>query len=136
MEAGNMIHVGEVTALSENGKAKVKVSRNRCDGCKLGELCGVSPEDEMEIDIKKEQLVVGDKVTIEVTQNLEVRAIWFCLVIPCVLLVSMVSVLSMLFSALVGCIGGIAIVAVYFFAYYMLRGKKEKIAIIYKVKKI
>lgn len=136
METGQLNHKGIITELLGNGNVRVKVSNNQCDGCKLGDLCGVSPEDEMEIAVKDNFYAVGDKVLVSVVQNLEVRAIWFCLVIPCLLLLTVAIAVSVLVSTLVACLSGIAVLVLYFGAYYLLKGEKEKNTIIYKVKKL
>lgn len=136
MEAGQLNHIGVITEVFDKGNVRVKVSRNQCDGCKLGDLCGVSSEDEMEIVVKDKSFAVGDKVLVSVVQNLEIRAIWFCLVIPCMLLLSVAIAVSTLVSALAACLSGIAVLVLYFGAYYLLKGKKEKTTIIYKVKKL
>lgn len=136
MEVGQLNHIGIITEVLDNGNVRVKVYSNQCDGCKLGDLCGVSPENEMEIVVSDKSFAVGDNVLVSVVQNLEVRAIWFCLVIPCLLLFAVVIAVSVLVSALVACLSGIAVLVLYFGAYYLLKGKKEKTTIIYKVKKL
>lgn len=135
MEQRTKEHIGIVTQVGENETIRVKIARNQCDGCKLGEICGVSTDDEVVLSVSDYKLSVGEKVAIEEVRDLEVRAIWLCLVIPCVAFLAVVIGVSSCVSALAGCLSGLLLLAVYYIGYYQLKGKREIEKVNFKIKK-
>lgn len=125
VNTGTKKHIGIVTQLEENGSVRVKISRNQCEGCKLGDICGVTG-DELELmcgNMTNDDVVIGDKVIVEEEQSLEWSAILFCLFLPCVLFLSVVIGLSAVVSILWGCVLGIAVLAVYYGLFYAVGNK-------------
>lgn len=128
-------HIGIVTQVGEDETIRVKIARNQCDGCKLGEMCGVSTDDEVVISVSDFRPNVGETVAVEEVRDLEVKAIWLCLVIPCITFLVVVIGISTYFSTLMSCLSGLLLLAVYYTGYYFLKGKNEIGKVNFKVKK-
>ena len=136
MKSSGITHLGIVAGVGQNGSITVKLARNQCDGCKLGELCGISAEDTVEIKEPEELFYVGEQVEVEEMENLEVKAIFICLVIPCLLLLTVVIFFTHFIQAVYGCMIGILALAAYYGIYYLLLGDKKDKKVLFKVKKI
>ena len=135
MEQQAKEHIGIVTQVGEDETIRVKIARNQCDGCKLGEICGVSTDDEVVMSVSDFRPKVGETVLVEEVRDLVVKAIWLCLVIPCVAFLFVVIGISSCFSTLIGCLSGLIMLAVYYTGYYLFKGKKESGKVNFKVKK-
>lgn len=139
MEAGKKKHIGIVTELKSEGEVTVKIEREKCEGCKLGEYCNVSSSDELKLTVNRslmQDLSVGSRVEVEESGDMEVKAIWICLVLPCLLFIMMVLVGSIIVSALAGCMAGILSLVAYYGFYYLFGNKNTKNRINYKVNKL
>lgn len=139
VEAGKKKHIGIVTELNSEGDVTIKIERDKCEGCRLGEYCNVSSSDELKVVVDStlvKELSVGTKVEIEETDDMEVEAIWLCLVLPCILFIMVVVGISVIISTLAGCIAGLLSLVAYFGLYYLFGKKNTKNRINYKVNKL
>ena len=139
MNTGTKKHIGIVTRIEDSGSAIVKIYRNQCDGCKLGDICSISGDDELDItfgNVINDNLNVGDRVMIEELQRLEWIAIFLCVFLPCVLFLLAVIGLSEAVSVLCGCISGMIVLAVYYGLFYAVRNRIKFNKINFVIKKI
>ena len=139
MNTGTKKHIGIVTRIKDNGPVSVKISRNQCDGCKLGDICSVSADDELELmcsNVTDDNLCVGDRVIIEEQQSMEWLAIFYCLFLPCTLFLIAVIGLSVAVSVLCGCVSGVAVLAVYYGTFYAVKDKLKFNKINFVIKKL
>lgn len=137
MNSDNKKHEGVIIGIEDGGYIVVKIGREQCDGCQLGKLCNVSSDDNIHIPVDDiNDWSEGTRVIIEESTNLEKKAIWICLVIPCLIFMSVVLGISVIFSSLWGCIAGLLSLVVYYGIFYLCRGENRSNRIIYKVKKI
>lgn len=139
MQSGIKRHIGILERIDENNEISVKISRNQCDGCKLGDMCSVSAEDLLKFECDSsdlQDLCLGDKVIVEESQNLEWTAIGLCLFLPFLLFFVVVIWVSSISSVLYGVLGGIAILVAYYGMFYLLRRRLNFNRIKFVVKKI
>ncbi len=130
-------HIGVVIEIVNKELLKVKIARNQCEGCKMGDLCGVSSDDEVYAISAGYNPSVGERVKVVETQNkTEVEAIWWCLFMPCLLLMIVTILTAILVSPFIGCLSGLLSITLYFIIYYILRGKKESKKVSFKIEEI
>lgn len=82
-----------------------KPNHDECAGCKLAGFCH------------------ADCDAAEKHRDKEVKAIWLCLVVPCVLFLAVVVAVSTWVSTLAGCMSGIVALAAYFGLFYLLKDR-------------
>jgi hypothetical protein len=139
VNTGTKKHIAVVTQIEGNGSVRVKISRNQCDGCKLGDICSVSSDDELELvcgNVAEENIHIGDRVIIEEQQSMEWIAIFYCLFLPCMLFLSIVIGLTVSVSVLCGCVSGVVALAMYYGLFYMARNKLKFNKINFEIKKL
>lgn len=131
-------HIGIVTGAGSDGTIVVKIDREQCEGCRLGKFCNVTQENTLSVPVEVgTEITVGSTVSVEENPVAEKKAIWLCLVLPCILFVVSVMAFSSWISSLWGCIIGVFALTVYFGLFYMFGdGVNKNNGIIYKVKKI
>lgn len=129
-------HIGVVTQIVKDDTIRVKITGNQCDGCKMGELCGISSENEISVFVSGHKPAIGERVIVTEQRNLEVKAILWCLVIPCVVFLTVVMCVSAFFTTPAGCLFGLISLAVYFIGYYVIQGRKESKKVNFKIKEI
>lgn len=136
MEEPTKDHIGVVTQIGNNDTIRVKIAGNQCDGCKMGELCGISSENEISVFVFGYKPAIGERVIVTELRNLEVKAILWCLAIPCIIFLTVVMCVSAFFTTPAGCLSGLAALAVYFIVYYVIQGRKEPKKVNFKIKEI
>lgn len=136
MEEPTKDHIGVVTQIGNNDTIRVKIASNQCDGCKMGELCGISSENEISVFVSGHKPAIGERVIVTELRNLEVKAILWCLAIPCIIFLTVVMCVSAFFTTPAGCLSGLVALAVYFIVYYVIQGRKEPKKVNFKIKEI
>lgn len=139
MNAGIKRHIGVLEGIESGGTVKVKIARNQCDGCKLGDLCSVSADDELEFVCESEELdrlQIGDRVIIDEKMSLEWVAICFCLFIPFILFFVSVALFSSLYSVLVGVLAGLFLLVAYYGIFYLFGKRMNFNRVKFRIKKI
>ena len=139
MEAGTKRHIGLLEKIESGGAVRVKIARNQCDGCKLGDLCSVSADDELEFECESEELEnlqVGDRVIVEEKMSLEWTAICYCLFVPFVLFFVSVVLFSSWYSVLIGVVSGIFMLSVYYGIFYMFGNRFKFNKVKFGIRKI
>ena len=139
VEAGIKKHIGVVESIGVGGIVRVKISRNQCEGCKLGDMCNVTGEDELEMECEGAdlaELTKGDRVIVEEKQSLEWTAIGWCLFFPFVLFFASVVLVSSLTTAMWGVMVGLLMLVAYYGVIYLLGNRLRFNRIKFIVKKI
>ena len=87
----------------------MKSSKEECVGCKFAEICK------------------SDCNSYEKNSGREIRAIILCLILPCILFLSIVIVIAICKSALMGCVLGLISLAVYFGLFYLFKNTDKEV---------
>ena len=139
VDAGMKKHIGVVESIETGGLVRVKISRNQCEGCKLGDMCNVTGEDQLEMECEVAdlaELTKGDRVIVEEKQSLEWTAIGWCLFFPFVLFFATVVVVSSIATAMWGVVAGLLVLTAYYGVIYLLGNRLRFNRIKFIVKKI
>ncbi|MEG1936240.1 MAG: SoxR reducing system RseC family protein [Rikenellaceae bacterium] len=118
--------------VSKDG-CKVVVSitaESACAGCHVKSVCSASDTKDkiIEADITDGvSMEIGDEVEVVVSQESGYFAVLMSYIVPVILMVaSIIIILKVGFSELVGALGSLCIVTVYFFILYQFREKIDK----------
>lgn len=118
---GRVLSVGDGTAVVEI------ISKSACAACHAAGACTMA-------DIARKEITVpvapqaayspGDEVDVVMRKSMGAKAVWVAYVIPVSILIVFVLSLSLVgVSELMTGLGGLAAVALYFFAVWLLRGR-------------
>lgn len=122
-------HKAKVTALSEKeGTVTVAVEHgDECGGCPAARLCGIGDSKKELLTIKDPRpgrFQIGERVKIRGRESLHKRAIMLCTVIPCLLLiVVMTAVFLATLSQGLAALWGIGTMILFFLLLYLGRNK-------------
>lgn len=122
-------HKAKVTAFSEKeGTVTVAVEHgDECGGCPAARLCGIADAGKDLLTIKDPRpgrFQIGERVRIRGRESLHRRAIMVCTVIPCVLLIAvMTAVYVATMSQGRAALWGIGTMILFFLMLYMGRNK-------------
>ncbi len=130
-------HDGHVVEIHGN-KYKVKIiTQSACAACHARGVCNPLDQKEKIIDaVSAEKLHLNEKVTVELAEKLGWKALFYGIIIPFVIMITVLFVLSNLFkSELYPALIGLASMVPYYFFIYLLRDKFEK-EFIFTAKKV
>lgn len=125
-----IIHDGEVVEVHKDGVTVKMVCRSACSSCHAKGLCSVSDEAVKMIDVPMPPFTLlepGDKVDVELTTSMGLKAVWISYVIPLAILMILILTLSAfgLKELTVG-LSSIAGVAAYYAVIYLVRDRISK----------
>lgn len=122
-------HKAIVAALSEKERTVTVVVEHadECGGCPAARLCNLNNDksDRLVIsDPRPERFKVGERVMVCGRESLHRRAIMLCTVIPCVMLVFIMSVIFIAtYSQTAAALGGLGSMIFFFLLLYLGRNK-------------
>ena len=120
-------HKGRVKSVTPECTVVEIVSESACGACHARSLCSVSESTVKEISVPTsgwDNLKPGDEVNVSLKASMGHKAVWIAYVIPLVVLMAAILVMtSSGVDELVSGLSGIAAVAVYYLAIWLLRGR-------------
>lgn len=131
-------HTGIVKGVTENSVEVEMTVREACAQCRARAVCGTGAEERRFITVYTEQARAfqpGEEVVVSVSQGMGLRAAVFAYVIPFLLLLAvLLGTLEAGLSEPQAGVVSLAVLAVYYFALWLARGRFEK-EIIFKIRK-
>lgn len=125
-----IIHDGEVVDVRRDGVTVKMVCRSACSSCHAKGICSVSDEAVKMIDVPMPPFTLlepGDKVNVELTTSMGLKAVWISYVIPLAILMILILTLSAFgLKELVTGLSSIAGVAIYYLVIYLIRDRISK----------
>lgn len=125
-----IIHDGEVVDVRRDGVTVKMVCRSACSSCHAKGICSVPDEAVKMIDVPMPPFTLlepGDKVNVELTTSMGLKAVWISYVIPLVILMILILTLSAFgLKELVTGLSSIAGVAIYYLVIYLIRDRISK----------
>lgn len=121
-------HDGVVTKI-EGKKVTVRfVQSSACSGCHARHMCtsGDSKEREVVAESYGYSFAVGDAVQVTVSHQLARTAMWYAFGLPAVLVLVALFPLIAWLGEMFACLAELALIAVYYTAFYQLRDKLER----------
>jgi len=121
-------HDGVVTVIQGRMVTVQFVQSSACSGCHARNMCtsGDSKQREVVAECWGHSFQVGDKVTISVSQQLARTAMWYAFGLPAVLVLVALFPLISLLGDMWACVALLALIAIYYTGFYLLRGKLER----------
>lgn len=129
MPTNNISHTGKVTHIEGDFVTVHFIQNSACSGCHARALCsGGSSESADRTVVARaygQKYVVGEEVKVFVSQGLAWSAVRWAFMIP--LVIAMVALFSLVpaVGEVWACVGTLAVLAVYYSIFYLLRHKLE-----------
>lgn len=125
--ADEVSHRGRVLRVGDGSAVVEIISKSACAACHAAGACTLA-------DIARKEITVpiasgaayspGDEVDVVMRRSMGTKAVWIAYVIPVsILIVFVLSLSSVGASELLTGVGGLAAVALYYFAVWLLRGR-------------
>ncbi len=129
-------HDGQVVEIVQD-KYKVKIiTKSACASCHAKSVCNPSDQAEKIIDaISTEDLKIHDNVVVELEERLGWKALFYGIIIPFVIMITVLFTLSTMTGELSSALIALASLVPYYFIIFLLREKIEK-EFIFTAKKI
>jgi len=125
----NIEHDAFVREIKEKTIIVDVISKSACMSCQVKGVCSVSDIAEKEVEVIKERdnLKIGDKVTVFLAQTLGLKAVFLGYVLPFLLiLTTMITALQITDNELIAGISSITILAPYYLILFSFKDKISK----------